>query len=176
MGKHFIKAVEPISMSLFFNHFKHTSVLPSSWDANPPVCHVCLLSPHAEMCPCVICSFSREWYFSECCFPQESWAACAAEVSPQVRSFCLPVLSIAGGSPMWNSGGCSFLSCGFLHNEGRPGALTSLLAPAPASSCCPSNNIFPFKPSYIFYTLFWFMQNFSVCNMRRKSILRPPHC
>ena len=115
-------------------------------------------------------------YFSECCFPQESWAACAAEVSPQVRSFCLPVLSIAGGSPMWNSGGCSFLSCGFLHNEGRPGALTSLLAPAPASSCCPSNNIFPFKPSYIFYTLFWFMQNFSVCNMRRKSILRPPHC
>lgn len=163
MGKHFIKAVEPISISLFFNHFKHTSVSPSSWDANPPVCHTCLLSPHAEMSPCVICSFSRERVFQWMLFPQESWAACTAEVSLQVSSFCLPVLSVPGASPTRNSGVRSFLSCGVLHDEGRPGALTSLSAPAPASSC-------------IFYTLFWFMQNFSVRNRRRKSIFSTPYC
>lgn len=40
----FIKAVEPISKSLFFNHFSHNSLLPGSWDSNPPVHHVYFLS------------------------------------------------------------------------------------------------------------------------------------
>lgn len=54
---------------IIYNHFKHTSILPSSWDANRPVCYVYLLS---FMLGCFLVWFvvsHGDGFFSRHCFP-----------------------------------------------------------------------------------------------------------
>ena len=62
-------------------------------------------------------------------FPYKSCAAYVAEVSPQMSGSCLLEWSPPGGSPTWNGALCAFLSCGFRHKEGMPGASMSFSLP-----------------------------------------------
>lgn len=51
-------------MSLFFNYFKPTSILPGSWDANPPLCYVSLLPFGLEYFHVWSVIFHVHWIFS----------------------------------------------------------------------------------------------------------------
>lgn len=68
MRKLFIKAVEPILKSLFFNHFSPTSVLPGSWDSNPPVHHPYFLSLMLEYFLAWSAIFHVNLFFTGGCF------------------------------------------------------------------------------------------------------------
>lgn len=136
-GKSFIKAGEPISASLCFNQFKHTSILPSSWDARPPICYVYLLSLVLGYVLVWSVISQGNWFLREGYFPLGILHSLHCRSVTSDEQFLFACAEHTRGSPTWRRAVHSFPSCGFSHDEGRPGALVSsfsaTLSPFPFS-------------------------------------------